>query len=143
MPALATVAIGAIGAIGSAKIQANSQKRALAAQTKSTDDALAFQKDQMAQQRADKQAAAANWQRQYDAYLQQYYGYKPPGGGAPAPAAASGMGGPAQVPVRAGGSFADILGGSQNQQTPPLVPQGQNMADLAGWNDWRNYGLSA
>jgi outer membrane murein-binding lipoprotein Lpp len=156
MPLVGAAAVTAGAAIYGG-IQANkANKRATQAQTHAGDEALNYQKQQDALTRSDKAAAAANWQRQYDAYINRFYGgnnnQKPngafssftpgpvnfhgainaPGGGTPPPMGGSmaGMmlGGPAQAPMEAA-PFA------QDAALTPADTGGEQMP----WNDWKRY----
>lgn len=69
LPALATAG----GAIAGAKLSSDAAKDAAAKQAKAQQDALDFQKQQALQRQQRYDAAYANYKRDYDAWLRQYY----------------------------------------------------------------------
>jgi len=162
MPLVGAAAVTAGAAIYGGIQSGKAQKRALAAQTHSSDEAINYQKQQDALARSDRAASAANWQRQYDAYLNRFYGGGTNNGkggnqafstftqgpvsfpgsiagnvGTPA-AAPGGAPGPA---VAGGGSVAGMMLGGPAQapiEAAPLTPADTGGAQMP-WNDWKQY----
>jgi hypothetical protein len=74
MPLVGAAAVTGAAAIYGAHQASNGQKRAAKAQTDAAHEAIAYQERQQAAAKAERQAMAANWQKRYDAYIQQFYG---------------------------------------------------------------------
>ena len=136
MPLVGAAAITAGGAIVGGKMAANASKRASAAQQKATTDALAYEKENQANRTARYDAAMADYRKRYDAWLEQFYGVKPSGGGGEGSVKASSAGaGMAQPGMPSAGSVtpeygtpgAGGMGGNRIAQL--ILAQGQQQAD--------------
>lgn len=165
MPAavpLAVAAIPAIAGIAGAKINSNAAKNATRSQENATREAIAYQREQQTASEARRSAAAANWQRRYDDYLEHFYGFRPTGsasgpgaggpqefsgnlgvgapmGGAPGPA----PGGGRLSALREGDTVADILGGMRPGAAPAMASGDQPGVGIGSaapdWSNWDQY----
>lgn len=153
--------VAAAGGVANAKIQSNASKRATQAQENAAREAIAYQERMDAEARRDRQAAAADWQRQYNAYLKRFYDYDPEAesGGGGGDLRASSGGGPTLMPqddtiaglirgigaIRTDGARGNPLarGGAAEAviKNPGEKDAGleTSMFKPGGWNDWDNY----
>lgn len=102
MPAVAAVAIPAVAGIAGGIIASRAAGKAAKAQQQSTQAALDYERETQRSRQARYDAAMADYQKRYDAWLEQYYGVKPPangaGGGVHASSGPSAGGGDAITP---------------------------------------------
>lgn len=123
MPAAAVTAVGTV-AVG--VMQHRAANKAARAQTEASGQAYQYQasRDQLTDKRYND--AWADYQKRHAAWEQRNFGAQQGGGGGGGvtPVAATG-----QLPVQAM---------SQAHVTPQ---EGQSLADLGGWEDWKHYGV--
>lgn len=141
MPLVGAAAITVGGAVAGGVIKSKAAGRAAKAQQASTQAALDYEKQNQASRQARYDAAMEDYNKRYDAWLEQFYGVKPSGGGA------AGAGG---VHAFAAGVPSGAMGAAPYQAVSPhqngnsiaqlLLQMGQQQGDAANasgdiWGD--------
>lgn len=163
-------AIGtAVGGVASGIFGSRAANHATDAQSKANEEALAYQKQLAAEEKANKQRRLDDYNAQYEAYMRQYYPNQARqivhpvqatgAGGTPGPIQVPGAppmappGGhpsaPPIAPPAAPGpaSLGSMMAGAPMAAAPPLNGQGgppdaTAPKSLADWANWRNYGVN-
>lgn len=103
MPAVPAI-IAVAGTIAAAKIQSDSNKRAINANKDTTNQALDYEKQRNADKQARYDKAMEQWRSDRNAYYKHFFGFDPDEGKAPAgPAGAA-------PPITTGGTYAPGYG---------------------------------